>query len=134
MPLEIFEKIIGFTIPDDLHLCIVKISKGAMPLISWSPEWVPTLRLVSRRFRNVAQVTMVDRCGFYFSMAHQALQESMCLGRENLRRRMKDWIQVSAGLPTGQSSLAAVVYRTVDEHFDHVQRYGEGWSLVFTPY
>ncbi|KPI35765.1 uncharacterized protein AB675_1245 [Cyphellophora attinorum] len=134
MPVEIFEKIIGFTIPDNLDLCISNMFHRKMTSICWSPDWVSTLRIVSRRFRQVAQVAMVDRCGFHFTLGDRALRESLSLpiGREVLRSRIRDWLKTSAELPTAQSTLAAAVNKTMNEDFEHVQKNLNGWARVFT--
>jgi hypothetical protein len=137
MPMEIFEKIIGVTIPDDFDLCITNMFHRKMTSISWSPEWVSTLRLVSRRLRMVAQAYMIGRCGFHFTMGDRALRESLSIpmGREVLRSNMRDWAQDSADLPTGQSSLGVVVNKTLNEDFEHMQRRLDPngwWARVFT--
>lgn len=45
MPAELLDKIMGMVIPDEIE---VKYSQQFQ--LSWTPDWVPNLRLVSKNF------------------------------------------------------------------------------------
>ncbi|KPI36838.1 uncharacterized protein AB675_11780 [Cyphellophora attinorum] len=137
MPTEILKKIIGYTVPDNLDINITNVHRIGMTSISWSPEWVSNLRLVSRRIRKVVLVAMVKNCGIHFTMGEPEVRKMLKASGESIRGKMKEWVKSQYNLSVGEekTSLGGVVHKVVSVDLAWTQVVGDmaGWELTHSP-
>ncbi|KPI37915.1 uncharacterized protein AB675_3032 [Cyphellophora attinorum] len=123
MPTEILRKMVDFTIPSNFDINVSNMfhsdprrENRKMTSVSWSPEWVPEVRLVSRRVRKVVEIAMVEHCGFHFTMGDPDVRKTMALyADKRIRLEMLEWLKAQEELPLQerQGSLGVVVNKAI---------------------